>query len=135
MDLATLKALKPSEFENAADAYRATNGMADAAKDTIDNQITAGIRNQLEGATAKAALRELAELSKNLHYMQTECGLVSTALNGFAFDMAAAKRKLDAALEDARANHCTVNPDGSVNFPAGQEAGRGEGCRGRHSDR
>ncbi|MGY4914038.1 alpha/beta hydrolase [Streptomyces sp. 900116325] len=130
MDLATLIALKPSEFENAADAYRATDEMANAAKATIDNQITAGIRNQLEGAAAEAALRELAELSKNFHYMQTECGLVSTALNGLAFDMAVAKRKLDAALEDARANHCTVNTDGSVDFPAGRKPGEEKDAEG-----
>ncbi|MER6024793.1 alpha/beta hydrolase [Streptomyces sp. NPDC001851] len=119
MDLATLKALKPSEYQEAADGYRATSEMAGSAKDTIDNQISAGIRNKLEGEAAKAALRELAELSKDFHYAQTECGLASTALNGFAFDMAAAKRKLEAALEDAKAAGCTVGADGSVTFPAG----------------
>ncbi|WP_236245205.1 alpha/beta hydrolase [Streptomyces sp. CC210A] len=121
MDLATLKTFKPTEFEEAADGYRAAGDMASAAKETIDNVICAGIRNQLKGETANAALRELAEVSKNFHYVQTECGLASTALNGFAFDMAVAKRKLSAALEDARANNCTVNSDGSVRYPAGRK--------------
>lgn len=93
--------------------------MATAAKDTVDNQICAGIRKQLKGDAADAALRALAELSKNFHYTQSECGLASTALNGFAFDMAAAKRKLQAALEDARANNCTVDANGSVTYPPG----------------
>lgn len=119
MDLATLKAFKPTEFEDAADDYRATGQMATAAKDTVDNQICAGIRKQLKGDAADAALRALAELSKNFHYTQSECGLASTALNGFAFDMAAAKRKLQAALEDARANNCTVDANGSVTYPPG----------------
>ncbi|MFF1650030.1 alpha/beta hydrolase [Streptomyces sp. NPDC058240] len=123
MDLATLKAFKPSEYEGAADAYRATGDMASAAKDTVDNQICAGIRNQLEGEAATAASRELGELSKNFHYVQTECGLASTALNGFAFDMAVAKQKLEAAIEDARADHCTVNANGSVTYPAGKKPG------------
>lgn len=123
MDLATLKAFKPSEYEGAADAYRATGDMASAAKDTIDNQICAGIRNQLKGKAANAAARELRELSKNFHYAQTECGLVSTALNGFAFDMAVAKQRLEAAIEDARADHCTVNANGSVTYPAGKKPG------------
>lgn len=122
MDLATLKAFKPSEYEEAADGYRATGDMAMTAKDKIDNEVCPGIRRELEGATAKAALGQLQELSKNFHYVQTECGLISTALNGFAFDMAAAKRKLEAALADASANGCTVNPDGSVTFPAGGDA-------------
>lgn len=122
MDLATLKAFKPTEYEDAADGYRLTGDMASTAKDTIDNQICVGIRNQLKGKTAEAALRELQELSKNFHYVQTECGLITTALNGFAFDMAVAKRKLDAAIEDARPD-CTVNPDGSVTYPAGKKPG------------
>lgn len=117
MDLATLKAFKPTEYEDAADGYRATGDMASTAKDTIDNQICAGIRiAEIEGETANAALRELKEPSKNFQYVQTECGLVSTALNGLAFDMAAAKRKLEAALEDARANNCMVGADGSVSI-------------------
>ncbi|WP_181793370.1 alpha/beta hydrolase [Streptomyces sp. WELS2] len=119
MDIATLKALKPSEYEEAADGYRATSDMASTAKDTVENQISAGIRNQLKGDAADAALRELKELGKNLHYIQTECALASTALNGFAYDMAAAKRKLEAAIEDAKAAGCAVGADGSVSFPAG----------------
>ncbi|MBM7436904.1 alpha/beta hydrolase [Streptomyces sp. HB132] len=123
MELATLQSFRPSEYEDAADGYRTTGDMASAAKDTIDNQISAGVRNQLEGKAATAALRELQNLSKNFHYAQTECALVSTALNGFAFDMAVAKRKLDTAIEDARAGNCTVNPDGSVGYPAGKKPG------------
>ncbi|MFF5976601.1 alpha/beta hydrolase [Streptomyces sp. NPDC012769] len=123
MDLQTLKAFKPSEYEEAADGYRAVGDTAGAAKDTIDNQVSAGIRARLKGEAAEAALTELKELSKNFHYAQTECGLASTALNGFAFDMAVAKKKLETAIEDARAAGCTVNPDGSVSFPAGAKPG------------
>ncbi|MEU8472420.1 alpha/beta hydrolase [Streptomyces sp. NPDC029006] len=121
MDIATLKALKPTEYEQAADGYRATSDMAGTAKDEVDNQISATIRNQLRGEAADAALRELKELGKDFHYIQTECALAGTALNGFAFDMAAAKKKLEAALEDAQAAGCTVGADGSVSFPAGGE--------------
>ncbi|MGW3353803.1 alpha/beta hydrolase [Streptomyces bungoensis] len=119
MNLDTLRAFKPSEYQEAAAGYRATSDMAGSTKETIDSRIAAGIRNQLEGETANAALRELLELSKNFHYIQSECALASTALNGFAFDMASAKRKLEAVLEDARAAGCTVGADGSVTYPAG----------------
>ncbi|WP_236242273.1 alpha/beta hydrolase [Streptomyces sp. CC228A] len=121
MDLATLRKFKPTAYEDAADGYRATGDMAAKAKDAIDIRITSGIHAQLEGQAATAALNELKELSKNFHYVQTECGLVSTALGGFAYDMAAAKRKLDAAMADAQAAGCRVNQDGSVSFPAGGE--------------
>ncbi|WP_225836226.1 alpha/beta hydrolase [Streptomyces sp. NK08204] len=126
MDLATLQALEPNEYQQAADGYRATSEMAGTAKETIDNKISAGIRNQLRGETADAALRELKKLSKNFHYVQAECALVSTALDGFAFDLAVAKQKLEAALEDARATNCTVGPDGSVNYPAGGKEADGK---------
>ncbi|MFJ9582118.1 alpha/beta hydrolase [Streptomyces sp. NPDC101191] len=123
MDLETLKAFKQAEYEEAADGYRSVGEAASAAKDTIDNQISSGIRAQLEGKAATAALGELKELSKNFHYAQTECGLVSTALNAFAFDLGAAKRKLDAAIADAQAANCTVHPNGSVGFPPGSKPG------------
>ncbi|WP_128984248.1 alpha/beta hydrolase [Streptomyces roseicoloratus] len=123
MDLETLRAFKQAEYEEAADGYRAAGDMAMAAKDTIDIKITSGIRAELKGKAAEAALGELKELSKNFHYAQTECGLVSTALNGFAFDLGAAKRKLDAAISDAQAAGCTVNPNGSVTFPPGAKPG------------
>ncbi|GGW17389.1 hypothetical protein GCM10018980_08090 [Streptomyces capoamus] len=119
MDIATLKAFKPAEFEEAADGYRATSEMASTVKDTIENRLVPSLRNQLDGKAMQAAVDELKELGKDFHYVQTECALASTALNAFAYDMAAAKRKLEAALEDAKAAGCTVGADGSVSFPAG----------------
>ncbi|MEU2758650.1 alpha/beta hydrolase [Streptomyces sp. NPDC007094] len=123
MDLATLRAFKPSEYEEAADGYRATGDMASEAKDAIDNRIAVGLRSEVKGDAAGAAHEQLKKLSKNFHYVQTECGLVSTALNGFAFDVAVAKRKLEAALEDAWADGCTVHANGSVSYPAGRKPG------------
>ncbi|MHB9859444.1 hypothetical protein [Streptomyces sp. YIM S03343] len=122
MDLATLKNLKPSEFEQAADGYRATSDMAGAAKDEIDNVIVAGMNESLKGQALTAAIRELKKLSANFHYTQTECSLASVALNGFAYDMDSVRKKLLSALDDAAARKFTVNPDGSVTYPEGQPA-------------
>ncbi len=52
MDLATLKAFKPSEYEEAADGYRATGDMASEAKDAIENRIGVGLRSEVEGDAA-----------------------------------------------------------------------------------
>ncbi|MFI9624801.1 alpha/beta hydrolase [Streptomyces sp. NPDC052042] len=120
MNLTTLKALKPSEFEQAADGYRATSDMASAAKDHIDNVVAAGMRKSLQGQALDAAIKELGNLSANFHYTRIECGLVSTALNGFAHALEAARKKLLSALDDAQALKFTVNADGSVTYPAGQ---------------
>lgn len=121
MDFETLKALKPAEYEDAATGYRTTGKMASDAKDSIDNQITAGMRKHLAGESAQAALKQLQQLSADFHYAETECGLVSTALDGFAYDMHAARGKLQAALDDADKAGFTVRSDGSVSFPAAGE--------------
>ncbi|GAB2952826.1 hypothetical protein GCM10023080_009230 [Streptomyces pseudoechinosporeus] len=119
MDYTTLKALKPSEYADAADGYRALSDRASASKDDIDNRVAAGMRKVLKGEAASAAIRQLTELSKNFHYVQIECGLISTALNGFSYDLESARTKLDAAVADAQAEKLTVNPDGSVSYPPG----------------
>ncbi|MFF3716805.1 hypothetical protein [Streptomyces prasinus] len=62
MDLATLRALKPAEYSEAADGYRGTSDMASAAKDRIENQISAAMRNQLKGEAATAAVKQLGQL-------------------------------------------------------------------------
>ncbi|MEV1062013.1 alpha/beta hydrolase [Streptomyces sp. NPDC050263] len=121
MDLATLKALKPAEYSEAAGGYRNTSDMASAAKDRIENQIAVAMRNSLKGEAATAAIKQLGELGKNFHYVQVECGLVSTALDAFSYEMGAAKGKLDAALDGAQAANLTVHADGSVSYPAGGE--------------
>ncbi|MGC5343183.1 alpha/beta hydrolase [Streptomyces sp. DT171] len=119
MDYPTLKALVPSAFEDSADGYRATSDMASAAKDRIDNEIAAAMREAVSGEAAGAALVQLGQLSENFHYVQVECGLISAALNGFAYDMAAAKKKLESAVAEAHAADFSVNSDGSVGYPAG----------------
>ncbi|MFF2999006.1 alpha/beta hydrolase [Streptomyces sp. NPDC057950] len=121
MDLATLKALKPTEFSEAADGYRSTSDMASAAKDRLDNQIVVAMRNSLKGEAATAAINQLTELGKNFHYVQVECGLVSAALEAFSYEVGAARSKLDAALEGAQAAKLTVNTDGSITYPPSGE--------------
>ncbi|WP_053912909.1 alpha/beta hydrolase [Streptomyces sp. SCSIO 75703] len=117
MNLATLKRLKPSEFEEAAHGYRATSDMANEAKDHLDRVVAAGMRKSLRGEALEAALGELKNLAANFHYVQIECGLVGTALGGFAHDVGAARRKLLSALDDADAMRFTVDADGGVTYP------------------
>ncbi|MFF7601052.1 alpha/beta hydrolase [Streptomyces mirabilis] len=119
MDFATLRALKPSEFSDSADGYRSTSDMASAAKDRIEQQITVAMRNTNQGEAATAALKQLHELAQNFHYTQAECGLVGAALDGFAYDLEAAKKKLDAAVDNAQAEKFTVHSDGSISYPSG----------------
>jgi hypothetical protein len=103
MDLATLRKLTPSEFGQAADGYRAVSEMAGASKDEIDNVVAAGMRKALSGEALDASIAELKQLSADFHYTQIECALVGSALNGFAHDMDAARKKLLSALDDAAA--------------------------------
>ncbi|WP_043496021.1 alpha/beta hydrolase [Streptomyces viridosporus] len=119
MDLKTLKALKPSEYAEAADGYRAVSDMADAARDRIDKQITKTMQKANEGEAADAAQKQLKKLSENFHYTGVECGLVSGALNGFSSEIAAPRRRLVEALEDAAALGYPVSANGDVTYPAG----------------
>lgn len=121
MDYATLKSLKPSDFEDAADGYRSTGDMASQAKDRVSNQISSRMRDSLEGEALEAAVEQLGELSKNFHYTQIECGLISTALNALAAELRVAKKRLAAAVADAQGENFTVRADGSVSYPAAGE--------------
>ncbi|MFE7114496.1 alpha/beta hydrolase [Streptomyces sp. NPDC057654] len=118
MDFAALKALKPSDFEDAADGYRAVSEMASQAKTELEDRTQARMREPLKGVAGDAALGQLHELAEDFHYMQVECGLVSTALNAFAADVRPAKKKLDAAVADAEAKNFSIGADGSVSYPA-----------------
>ncbi|MDX3224364.1 alpha/beta hydrolase [Streptomyces sp. ME19-01-6] len=117
MDYSTLKSLKPSEFEGAAGGYRTVGDMASQAKDDIEQQVTAGMRKSLKGKAVDEAVRKLQKLAANFQYTQVECGLITTALNSLAYELRAAKNKLDAAVEDAAAAQFTVHSDGSVSYP------------------
>ncbi|MFD1832853.1 alpha/beta hydrolase [Streptomyces desertarenae] len=105
--------------------------------DWADQQMLAKIRAQ-EGNTKDAAFKALERLSRNYQYIQVECGLIQTALNGLADDLGEPQRKLKRALGDAEANGLTVGDDGSVAYPAakgldGKEVPGGT-VRGRTSD-
>ncbi|MET8830819.1 alpha/beta hydrolase [Streptomyces sp. NPDC004610] len=119
MDHLTLKALKPTEYAEAADGYRAISGMADAAMDRIDKQITAAVEKANEGEAADAALKQLRMLSENFRYTRVECGLITGALDGFSSEITAPKRRLAEALDDAAALAYTVNADGTITYPSG----------------
>ncbi|WP_404956883.1 alpha/beta hydrolase [Streptomyces sp. 147326] len=119
MDYATLKALKPSEFTEAADGYQSVSAMADHAYGSAEGQITARLRAGLSGKAVDEALVQLRGLAQNFHYTQVECGLAATSLNALAASFTEAKRKLDAAVSDAEAQKFSVGADGSVSFPPG----------------
>ncbi|MGW7573489.1 alpha/beta hydrolase [Streptomyces sp. NPDC054765] len=126
MDYSTLRNLKTSEFEDAADGYRAASHMASSAKDALEQRINVKLRESLSGKAAEAALMQLRALAKDFHYTQVECGVISTALNALAVDLQTAKKKLDAAVADAEGEKFTVEKDGSVTYPAAGDEYRGK---------
>ncbi|MGW2864321.1 alpha/beta hydrolase [Streptomyces sp. NPDC001205] len=96
---------------------------AAASKNDLINRVIPGMRKELAGDAVNAAVGQLHKLVENFQYTETECGLVSAALNGFSHDIEAAKKKLDAAIADAEAGKLTVHSDGSVSYPASSKAG------------
>jgi hypothetical protein len=121
VDIKTLKALKPAEYAEAADGYRAVSDAADASRERVGKQITKALDAANEGKAADAAQKQLKKLAENLHYAQVECGLVSGSLHGFSTEIASPRRRLIEALEDAATLGYPVSAAGDVTFPAGGE--------------
>ncbi|WP_405790425.1 alpha/beta hydrolase family protein [Streptomyces sp. NBC_00029] len=114
-----LKDLKRTEYEEAADGWGEVSSRACAAKERVENEMLAKLRDTQTAQTADAALGDLSRLARNFQYIHAECGLVRTALNGFAAEVATPQSLLNAALEDAEGYGFTVHQDGSVSYPAG----------------
>ncbi|WP_370415013.1 alpha/beta hydrolase [Streptomyces fradiae] len=117
-----LRDLKLSEFEQAGDAWHQVSGRSDSDRVRVDRAMSAKLRETQESESATAAVGRLQRLSRNFSYMHAECGLVRTALNGLAGDLAEPQRQLKHALADAAAQNLTVHEDGSVSYPAAEVA-------------
>ncbi|MCA6095048.1 alpha/beta hydrolase family protein [Streptomyces sp. SCA3-4] len=116
MTIDELKNLDTSKFTRAADGWSAVSNRAAASRGRVDNEMLGKLRGTQKGDAAKAALKDLDQLSANYRYIHSECGLVRTALSGLAEELAAPQRKLKQALEEAQSLKFTVKPDGSVEY-------------------
>ncbi|MFE5089998.1 alpha/beta hydrolase [Streptomyces sp. NPDC056638] len=118
---AQLRDLKCGELEGAADGWGKASNRADAGRDRIETQLLTGLRGTQRGAAADAAVGRLKQLSRNLSYVYTECGLLRTTLNSLAHELRLQQRALREALDDAESLKFTVHADGSVTYPAAGE--------------
>ncbi|MEV7868181.1 alpha/beta hydrolase [Streptomyces sp. NPDC088124] len=112
-----MRDIKRNEYEQAADGWGKVSARASVAMDRVDQEMIATLQKSQRGKAAKAALKDLGRLSRNFQYLHTECGLIRTALNGFASELAGPQRKVKQALENAESLGFTVKPDGSVEYP------------------
>ncbi|WP_236239837.1 alpha/beta hydrolase [Streptomyces sp. CC228A] len=115
-----LRDLKRSVFEDAGDRWHEVSSRSATDRTRVDRAMSKQLRDTQESESAEKALGRLQRLSRNFQYLHTECGLVRTALNGLAADLAAPQRRLQQALEDAATLNLTVHQDGSVSFPAAE---------------
>ncbi|WP_335932181.1 alpha/beta hydrolase [Streptomyces sp. PTD5-9] len=113
-----LRDLKLSQLEDVGDRWNEVSGRSDASRTQVDRAMSARLRETQESESAEAALGRLKRLSRNFHYLHTECGLVRTTLNGLASELAEPQRQLRQALEDAAALKFSVLEDGSISYPA-----------------
>ncbi|MFF7883384.1 alpha/beta hydrolase [Streptomyces sp. NPDC020794] len=118
-----LRDLKLSELDDAADGWAKVSHHADAAAERVDAEMAGSLAKTQESESAKAAIRRLNQLSRNYHYIRTECGLIRTSVNGLSTELAAPQRRLKEALDDAAGLSYTVQDDGSVGYP---EAGKND---------
>ncbi|MGW1692047.1 alpha/beta hydrolase [Streptomyces sp. NPDC002399] len=117
-----LRDLKCGELEGAADGWGRASNRADAGRDRIETQMLNGLRSTQHGEAASAAVGRLRQLSSNLQYVYTECGLLRTTLNSMAHELRTQQRALRDALDDAESLKLAVHVDGSVTYPAAGEA-------------
>lgn len=115
-----LRDLKRSVFEDAGDRWNEVSSRSATDRTRVERAMSQRLRDTQESESAEQALTRLQRLSRNFQYLHTECGLVRTALNGLAADLAAPQRRLKQALEDAASHNLTVHEDGSVSFPAAE---------------
>ncbi|MFI1810583.1 alpha/beta hydrolase [Streptomyces sp. NPDC020422] len=113
-----LRDLKLSEFQEAGDAWHQVSGRSDSDGVRVERAMSARLRETQKSESAEAALGRLRRLGRNFRYVHTESGLVRTALNGLAADLAEPHNRLKQALADAAALNFTVHEDGSVSYPA-----------------
>ncbi|MFI1653099.1 hypothetical protein ACH4XT_40100 [Streptomyces avidinii] len=82
MDYATLKALKPSEFTEAADGYQSVSGMADHAYGSAEGRIPARLRTGLSGAAVNEALVQLRGLLRTSTTRRSSAGNQANVVAG-----------------------------------------------------
>lgn len=115
-----LRDLRTSELTEAGDTWHEVSNRSDSDRVRVDRAMSAKLRETQESESAEAALGRLQRLSRNFQYVHSECGLVRTALNGLAADLAEPQNQLKQALGDAAALNFTVHEDGSVSYPAAE---------------
>ncbi|MFI8765028.1 alpha/beta hydrolase [Streptomyces sp. NPDC053792] len=115
-----LRDLRTSALTEAGDTWHEVSNRSDADRVRVDRAMSAKLRETQESESAEAALGRLQRLSRNFQYVHSECGLVRTALNGLAADLAEPQNQLKQALGDAAALNLTVHEDGSVSYPAAE---------------
>ncbi|WP_405389519.1 alpha/beta hydrolase family protein [Streptomyces sp. NBC_01102] len=113
-----LQALTCAEFEAAGDGWHEISARADSDRARVDRAMTAKLRETQESDSAAAAIKRLERLGRNFQYVHAEAGLIRTALNGLAAELAGPQKQLTQALEDAESLKFTVHADGSVSYPA-----------------
>ncbi|MFI9585166.1 alpha/beta hydrolase [Streptomyces sp. NPDC052236] len=121
VSLQELKDLKLTEFVEASKGWADVSNRAYTSRKRVDHEVVAKLIDTQDGMAAMSAVYRLGRLSRNFHYIHTECGLLQASLSGLAQEMAAPQRRLLIALAQADHYKFTVHDDGSVSYPAAGE--------------
>ncbi|MFD9906340.1 alpha/beta hydrolase [Streptomyces sp. NPDC059063] len=116
-----LRDLELSELTEACDGWAAVSRYADSARERVDAGMSGKLSGTQESESANAAVKRLKRLSENYHYIHTETGLIRGTIDGLATELAAPRRRLHSALDEAASHGYAVNADGTVDYPAGGE--------------
>ncbi|MDT3398758.1 alpha/beta hydrolase [Streptomyces sp. B1866] len=117
MSIDNLRDLDRSAITEAAAGWSKVSNRADAAMRRVNHEMLRRLNETQQGEGADSAISALKQLSRNYEYIHAECGLIRTALDGLADELAAPQRKLREALDEAQQRGFTVGSDGSVTYP------------------
>ncbi|WP_171162851.1 alpha/beta hydrolase [Streptomyces sp. I05A-00742] len=112
-----LQNVDTAKLKATAKGWGAVSRRSGEATRRVDNGMVAQVRDTQKSEAGNAAVESAGLLSRNFQYIRAECGLIETAINGLADELAGPQRKLKQALEHAKGLNFTVHPDGSVDYP------------------
>ncbi|GAA1349131.1 alpha/beta hydrolase [Streptomyces beijiangensis] len=126
-----LAELNPDQlFLVPAVGWREASHRAHSAAERSRGEMVTPLQATQKGEDAEVAVAQIQRLCEDFSYIHQECGLVASALEALAAELAAPHAEVCRALDEAQARGFTILGDGSVSYPEAPSQTGGEGAVG-----
>ncbi|MEV0373832.1 alpha/beta hydrolase [Streptomyces sp. NPDC050636] len=117
-----LQNYKPEPSHGASEEWGVMMSRCSNYMDLVDSAMRRPLQGSWKGHDADVAQGRMDRLGQNFQYAAQQSSLIRTALDGAATELAAERRKLIEALEEAESRKYTVHEDGTVEYTADPDA-------------